>query len=805
MKDKTLYMIGNAHLDVVWLWNWQEGLQEVKATFQSALDRMNEDPDFIFSCSSASYYEWVELNCPKMFEQIKVRVAEGRWELVGGWWTQPDCNIPCGESFVRQGLYGQNYFLEKFGKTAMVGYNVDSFGHNGMLPQILKKSGLDRYVFMRPMPLEKGLPGRVFNWRSADGSEVLTYRIPYEYCSGRADLRKNADRLLCELKDGPASLMLFYGVGNHGGGPTKENIRSIHEMNDDPTLPTFKMSRVDSFFKDVENNIFPTVTDDLQHHASGCYSVNSAVKRDNMTAEQALMTAERWSTITTAIGALGYPADLTLGWKNTLFNQFHDILAGTSIHTAYRDSGYAYGEAISIGERNINNAIQAITWDIDIPMDTAMRPIVVCNAHMWEASLPVELEVRGLKDDCFRLEDSEGNIIPAQRVTSEATVNGQSRLLFVAKLPSLGYATFKLFMGLEAAPAYVPVRVTDTTLENDRYKVTFNPATGNMSSLWDKVAELEVLRREGARLCVIEDKTDTWSHNVFKFDKLLGEMKPVYVRKIEEGAVRSTIRVRSKYGESYVTQDFRLYATLPSIEVKTTIDWREEQTMLKLKYPVCFNFRRPTIEIPYGHIEKSGNGEEEAGQGFIDMQGEHFKAGKMYGLALLNDSKFSYSMEIDEMCITLLKNSVFAHHDPKELEPTEEYRFLERGVQELTYAILPHTGNWKDCGLSKRAQELKRRAIPIIETYHSGSQPQVRSFASIDHSEITLTVLKQSENGLGVIVRGYETTGNTVNAVLDLGLLGRTIPLQFAPYEIKTVYVPYDIAKPYAETDMLER
>jgi alpha-mannosidase len=183
MKEKKLYMIGNAHIDPVWLWNWQEGFQEVKATFQSALDRMKETDGFIFTCSSAAFYEWVEKNNPKMFQEIVTRVKEGRWEIVGGLYIQPDCNIPNGESYVRQGLFSQRYFMKKFGRIATTGYNVDSFGHNGNLPQILTKSGMENYIFMRPMPAEKGLPGRIFWWASEDRTKILTYRIPYEYLS----------------------------------------------------------------------------------------------------------------------------------------------------------------------------------------------------------------------------------------------------------------------------------------------------------------------------------------------------------------------------------------------------------------------------------------------------------------------------------------------------------------------------------------------------------------------------------------------------------------------------------------------
>ena len=206
-KDKTLYMIGNAHLDLVWHWRWQEGCQEIKATFRSALDRMKEYDDFLFTCSTAAGYEWVEENEPAMFEEIRERVREGRWIIVGGWWVQPDCNVPGGESFVRQGLYAQRYFREKFGVTARTGYSVDSFGHHGMLPQILKKSGMDNYVFMRPGCHEKGLEGETFRWMSRDGSEVTAYRIPYEYCTWPTESAEHIRRCAVKITRGDGIAM----------------------------------------------------------------------------------------------------------------------------------------------------------------------------------------------------------------------------------------------------------------------------------------------------------------------------------------------------------------------------------------------------------------------------------------------------------------------------------------------------------------------------------------------------------------------------------------------------------------------
>ena len=806
MKDKKLHMIGNAHLDPVWLWNWQEGFQEVKATFQSALDRMKESEDFIFSCSSAAFYEWVEKNNPRMFEEIVQRIEEGRWEIVGGWYVQPDCNIPSGESYVRHGLYSQRYFKEKFGKMATTGYNVDSFGHNGNLPQILKKSGMDNYVFMRPMPLEKGLPGRIFWWKSEDGSKVLTYRIPYEYCSSGKDLEYHANRLNYELRDGEDEMMMFYGVGNHGGGPTKENIKSIRELNEREDMPVCEMSSTETFFRSIKKSgkEFPVVYGDLQHHASGCYSVHSGIKRGNRKAETLLVNAEKWSAISNVVENQPYPSDFELAWKDVMFNQFHDILAGTSIASAYEDASYLHGEAMAIGQRNLNYAIQALSWDIDIELDVTMKPIVVFNSHSWSGKMAIDLEVRGLSNDNFRLTDEQGNIIPAQRIQSEATVNGQSRLLFVAELPSMGYKVFRLYLRTEEAQVLPHVAITETTVENDRYRLEFNTQSGCIKSFYDKKRDLEILRREGARLAVIEDKSDTWSHNIYKFDKEIAAMEAITVRILEDGPVRSTMRVKSKYRDSYVIQDFRVYKELDHIEVKVNVDWREPQTLLKLKFPVNFNFRKPTYEIPYGYIEKSANGEEEPGQTWVDFSGEHFKNGVLYGLGIANDSKYSYSFDVDEMSITLLKNSVYAHHDPKVLDQEEEYVYVDNGIQEMTYALLPHEGGWKDSDIIRRAMEINQKPVTVIETFHQGSQPQVQSFVQVDRREIVISAMKEAEDKDGVIVRAYETMKRPVEATIELPFMERAATLQFKPCEIKTIKVPYDKNAEITEVNMLE-
>ena len=862
MKRKKLYMIGNAHIDPVWLWRWPEGFQEVKATFRSALDRMMEYPDFKFTASSSLFYEWVENSDPDMFAEIRARVAEGRWEIAGGWVIEPDCNIPCGESFVRQGLYGQRYFRRKFGKTAKTGYNADSFGHNGSLPQILKKSGLENYVFLRPMPAEKELPGRIFRWQSDDGSEVLAYRIPYAYCTWGKELISDLDRIKGEMQGDAGELMFFYGVGNHGGGPTRRNIESIRNLNANKAYPELVFSTTEEFFDSIrrEGGNYPVVRDDLQHHASGCYSVHSGIKRWNRKAENKLITAEKFSAIAGVVKNRPYPRNFEQAWKRVLFCQFHDILAGTSLVSAYEDARNMHGEAMSIAGENLNYAVQAISWDIDIERDEDMRPIVVFNPHSWTGKMVCELEVRGIGDGRYRLTDERGNFVPSQIIQSES-VTGQRRLLFVAELPSMGYRTYKLYFNQEQEPAVsrpesgklpeqdgrentelhnipqsfsqnisqtilqnisqsipenkleikpenklenIPGDVPDHVLENSCFRLEINPDTGYIRSFYDKKQGIEVFGGEGARLSVIDDKSDTWSHGVFKFDREIGNMLPVRMRKVEEGPVRSALRVRYRYKDSYVTQEFRMYHELDYVEVKVEADWREPLTMLKVKFPVHLDFPRPTCEIPYGTIEKRTGGEEEPGQTWIDLSGESRDKPIVYGLAVANDAKYSYSFGSDEMAVTILKNSPYAHHGPAELDPEKEYVYVDHGVQTFLYAMLPHAGSWKDSGIIRTAQEINQRPVILAESCHRGSLPQSDSFLSVDKGQVIVSAVKEAEDQDGIVIRAYETLKQPVDAEISLNFMGRKIRLHFAPCEIKTVKIPYDRSKEASETNMLE-
>ncbi|MBW7457404.1 alpha-mannosidase [Paenibacillus sepulcri] len=806
MKDKKLYMIGNAHLDPVWLWQWQEGFQEAKATFRSALDRMKESEDFIFTSSSAAMYEWVENNDPAMFQEIKERVQEKRWNIVGGWWIQPDCNIPGGESFVRQGLYGQRYFHEKFGVTAKVGYNVDSFGHNAMLPQILKKSGMDYYVMMRPMPNEKGLPGRLFWWQSDDGSKVLTFRIMFEYLSWGKELDKHVRRTLAEFKEPVSDLMLFYGVGNHGGGPTKENIASIRKLNGEADLPKLEFSTPDRYFRDMEEKglEFPVVHDDLQHHASGCYAAHSGIKQWNRQAENRLIAAEKYSALASWITGQPYPKEFDRAWKNVLFNQFHDIMAGTSLEPAYQDAMYLYGEAMAIADRSLNYAVQSLSWNIGIEQDESMKPIVVFNPHAWSSLVNVELETGGVTDKTVLLDES-GQVIPFQTVQSQASARGRYRLSFLADLPSLGYRTYRLVLQSESLkPVGVPIQASDLVLENDRYRLEFDRDTGYIASLRDKKAGHEVFGGEAAKPVVIEDKSDTWSHDVLHFNQVIGAFKATRVFRVEHGPVKSVIRVVSEYGSSRLIQDFSMYAGRDGIDVHITVDWREQFKMLKLVFPMNVVFSKHTYEIPYGTIEREHNGEEEPGQSWVDYTGLVQGTNQVYGVSLINDAKYSYSIHNKELALTVLRSPIYAHHVPFVPDPDGEYTFIDQGVQRFSYSLLPHEGSWEQSGVVQRAAELNCKPVAVIETYHEGKLPQTDSFVTVDSSNIIVSAIKKAEDNDDLIVRCYETDKRAVTAEVSLPKWGRTIRASFRPSEIKTFRIPLDPEAAIVETNLLE-
>lgn len=782
------HMIGNGHIDPVWLWPWPEGVSVVHSTFRSALDRMKENPDFIFTASSAQFFEWVEQNDPAMMAEIRQRVKEGRFAFVGGWWVEPDVNIPNGESLMRQGLYGQLLFRRLFGRTATVGYNPDSFGHAGTLPQILKLQGLEDYVFMRPMPKEKNLPGPLFWWEAPDGSRVLTYRIPLSYV-GRDEIGKRLVQIMNAEPGAIKDLMGFYGVGDHGGGATKDNIRSIVELMKQPGAPKIFFSSPEKYFAEVRSRKdldIPVVKDDLQIHSVGCYTAQWEVKKYNRAAELALQTAEKIAALSSLAWGGSYPKEeFTRSWKNVLFMQFHDSMAGTSLPEHYVQARSAYGYALDTADRAMYLDAQKLAWQVPTE-DPDSEYIVVFNPHAWAVTVPVEYDFSWPASKPSRLEDENGRAIPHQWTDGSTAAGDRRKLVFEAQLPAFGYRQFRL---RPAAPeaAKASVKATGRTLENDLLRVTFGDDGG--LAIFDKAAGRAVFRpgAAGGRAIVIDDPSDTWSHNVTAFTKEIGAFGGTSFRVLENGPLRAAIRVRTAYGASKLETDWYLYAGARNLEARVRLDWHEHLKMLKFSFPVDVTEPRATYEVAYGRIHRATNGNEYPGQRWIDVTGSRGAAS--YGLAVINDAKYGYSVDGSDMRISVARGAVYALHMPHTAEAGHEYIWQDQGIQSFRMLLIPHAGSWQESGVVRRAEQFTAPLPVIYQGIHPGSRPKSASFLSLNVPDVVVLAMKKSEAGDDLIVRCYETDGKEAQAVLDMPFAKARWSGRFRPYEIKTLRV----------------
>nr|MBQ4319739.1 alpha-mannosidase [Clostridia bacterium] len=514
-NKKHIYLVGNAHLDPIWQWRWQEGSAEAKATIRSALDRMNEFDDFVFVCSSASVYRWIEEFDPDMFEEIKARVKEGRFVIVGGMNVQPDCNLPTGEGFARQTLYSQRYFMEKFGITAKTGYNVDSFGHNAMLPQILRKSGMENYVFMRPGPHENALSSDLFNWVSPDGSSVLTHRIygAYGYrfstCEELCELlRRHEDNILTNSDAYP----FFYGVGNHGGGPTIRNLELLREYAEKNPDVQLHYSNLADFFDYLRASgiEIPEHRDDLQHHAPGCYATISEIKNNIRRAEYNLCASEMYSVLSQKLLGRKYPtAKFEDAWNDITFLHFHDSMDGCSIFEAYEDARYMAGSALNTAAVAENNALQSISWAVDTSADKDKGlPLFIFNPHSFDVEEVVQINKTGAG-----IVDADGNSVPSQNVLSSTLeCYWREDIAFKAKVPALGWSVYYLKEGgavpndtensaVKATEAKGPRTANShecTILENEYYTIGFEPYSGYITTFKSKATGEELINGRSA-------------------------------------------------------------------------------------------------------------------------------------------------------------------------------------------------------------------------------------------------------------------------------------------------------------------
>ncbi len=804
-----VYLIGNAHIDPVWLWRKTEGMSEIMATFRSVLDRMNEFDDFVFTSACASYYEWVEKVDPAMLAEIRQRVQEGRWCIAGGFWVQPDCNIPNGESFARHALYSQRYFEKTFGITARTGYCVDSFGHNGMLPQLLKKAGIDHYVFMRPDARENPALPDLFVWVSPDGSEVTAARIQMGYgdfhipdqdkgpYAGMHLAVAKAHMLQEKSKKEGLPRMAFYGIGNHGGGPTIAALEALKPVH--ATDSGIRHADVDGLFDDLRAQDMveqlPRVTTDLQHHASGCYAALSGIKALNRRAECELTAAENLNTLSHLL--TGEPLQterLREAWQMVLFNQFHDVLAGCCIKEAYDDAFSEMGYARAIAQDILRLSAQRISWRVKTTRadsspaqkngwqlwekDGQGAPVVILNPHAFPMRTVVQMNAK-----LASVTDQDGNAIPSQHMRGPQT-NGTDKYntVFTAEVPALGHATYWLARDAQKDMPATDLRCGGDFLENAHLLVQFDKATGRITRFADKATGRDFALAPMAGALVIDDsEADTWAHNLFTFNKVLGSFGDAEVTLVEEGPVRAAIRVRSNYGTSTLTQVFQLAADSRALTVQCEVRLLEKHAIVKLSFPVNADNPRMMYAMPFGHLTKPCDGREEPGQQWVGLFDETTGA----GLALMNDSKYSFSADKNDMRMTIARSAIFADHFGVR---DDQVHYQDQDAISFAYALQPFAAQ-DPADVVTAAQVLNMPVYPVLDTHHAGTLPPVQQSAHVSVPNVLLTTLKRAEEGNGWILRLVETAGRATQAEVNVPAIAFKAALALNPMEIKTLRV----------------
>lgn len=679
----VVHMIGNAHVDPVWLWGWQAGVDEAVTTLSAAADRCDEYPDFIFTCGESWLYRQVERLRPDLFARIRRHVTAGQWAVVGGTYVQPDLNLPTWVALERQILHGQAYFRNRFGVAPRIGYNVDSFGQSAFLPDMFAAHGYTAYVFGRPGPEQVPLPYSAFLWRGASGAELPAFRIFPGYAESVADLGEHIARALAQSDRALGHTMCFYGVGNHGGGPTRRQIEWIREHRTALPGVELRMSSPQAFFDAIapRRALLSVVEGELQHCFPGCYSVMGTVKRTQRQGEHLLDQAGRaipWCSGDDATRR-DMAARIDAAWEDLLFTAFHDIVTGTSVPSAWRSCRAMQGRARIIGEEVLLDVTRG--WAARTLPGARGHEIVVVNTDDTPFDGIVEHETwldHEVWEDRY-LADADGEPIVFQQTQPESGFR-VPRLLFPLCVPAHGAEVVRLYAGKVTGPALDAgaLSVSPTRLGNGRFAVTLD-GTGIAGIDFDGRA---LLGDGGMTLQLRRDLTDTWGSGADRWTGDVLETLRGGTWEVEEtGPLRSCVRMEHRIGTSRLRWTVALHRDAPRLHMCLEVNFDERFTLLQLALNILDGVIARTDAVPGGTVQRGLSAVEYSVQGWSRLRYP------THDMAMLSQDAFSLSATEGLWQWTLLRSPRMAW--PGSDPPVYHHRddFADQGVHEFEFAL----------------------------------------------------------------------------------------------------------------------
>lgn len=773
-RRKVLHLIGGAHIDAPWLWPWRDSADAVLTTWESAIDRMSETPGFCFSASAAQYYRWVREADPRLFAEISRRVQEGRWEAVGGWIVEPDCNLPSTESFIRQALLGKRYLRDALGVDVTVGFNPDSFGHARGLPTILAATGYRYYAFMRPSPqlAYEDVPApfpKLFWWEGPDGARILAWWIQESYNLYPGKARDEPELF---FPPGFNHGALVYGVGNHGGGPTRQHLALIQKMAADPTMPVeVRFSTWRDFFAAVEQEPaikdLPVVRTDLQHIFRGCYSANGEAKWLNRRAERRLMTAETVSSVASMTLGWDYPvAAYDRAWWEVCFNQFHDSLAGSAMRSTYVDGRDGYGVSGALATETTVAAVEALSRHVD--MSRVKEGSLLCfNPLPWPRTATIEVELDG-GGPTAALKAEDGTAIPLQSREILHTWPPNFFLRYGARvaLPACGYRVFELSRVNAAARPQPPSRVA------------LGPEGGITGFA---TSEGTPLLASALGFVVVDDKSNAWGMKAPpSFGNELGRPTWISSKLTSDGPVRRIWTQKAAWRSSTITVELTETFDDDIFGITVFADWHEPEEILMLEIPTVLTPETHFAKAAGATITRRSTGDEEPGQDWVALEGDI--GGARYTLALFNAQTYSYNCKGGRLRTVIVRSAPWTRDF--ENAPNQDIGFSVR-----RFGLMGSKGYALSLELERRALEFQTPLEYVADSVHPGAEPWERSFLEIAPGNVSATAIKHAEANENLIVRLQETGGTATEATIRSPMANWSHTVSLAPWSIVTLAI----------------